>query len=81
MQAPPTLNFDSHVFEVAFHPTERIVASGLITGDVIVHAVDHDTGNKQLHHLIHHKKSCRALLFSDNGKGACLVAFAHSCLP
>jgi hypothetical protein len=34
MPTPSNLQFDSQVFDFAFHPTEDIIVAGLITGDL-----------------------------------------------
>ncbi|KAI9209286.1 WD40-repeat-containing domain protein, partial [Polychytrium aggregatum] len=63
------LEFESHVFDIAFHPSEDIVAAGLITGEVHCYKLNVGDGaeNSHLFSSDHHKKSCRALAFSHNG--------------
>jgi hypothetical protein len=34
MSTPAKLQFDDQVFDFAFHPSEDVIAAGLITGDI-----------------------------------------------
>lgn len=67
--APPALKFESHVFDVAFHPQQDIIASALITGDVACYklASNFSEQNQLLFSSKFHKKSCRALTFNYDG--------------
>ncbi|KAI8910052.1 WD40-repeat-containing domain protein, partial [Powellomyces hirtus] len=61
------IEFDSQVFSLAFHPTEDIVASGLIEGDVHCHRYALDSPAVALWSSKTHKESCRALSFGVDG--------------
>ncbi|KAL1916058.1 uncharacterized protein VTP21DRAFT_6062 [Calcarisporiella thermophila] len=65
---PPPLEFENHVFDIALHPSQDIIATGLITGHVHCHRYSSD-GNIELFSLRPHKKSCRGVTFSPDGAG------------
>ncbi|KCV71817.1 hypothetical protein H696_01235 [Fonticula alba] len=67
---PESLSFNRHIMEILFHPTHDIIAAGLVNGRVEIHKYASDgSENQQLHALNHHRRaSCRALLFSDDGR-------------
>ncbi|KAJ2009493.1 WD domain repeat-containing protein 55 [Coemansia thaxteri] len=63
---PKSLKFKEPVIDIAFSPTDSLVASSLITGHVFIHryAVG---GNERKQRLKVHKKSCRSVCFSGDG--------------
>jgi len=64
---PDDIQFKSQVFAVDFHPSEHIVAAGLISGFVKLYRYS-PAQNTLLYHLRAHKGSCRALAFSPDGR-------------
>ncbi|CAI2175530.1 11210_t:CDS:2 [Funneliformis geosporum] len=63
---PDALDFDNQVFDIAFHPSENIIATGLITGEVFCHRYDNNE-NINILSIRPHNKSCRGLEFSHDG--------------
>ncbi|RIB04871.1 WD40-repeat-containing domain protein [Gigaspora rosea] len=66
---PNPLEFDNQVFDLAFHPQQNIIASGLITGEIFCHRYSCETDAESINLLSirPHKKSCRGLEFSYDG--------------
>ncbi|CAB4376841.1 uncharacterized protein OCT59_018778 [Rhizophagus irregularis] len=66
---PDPIEFDNQIFDLAFHPSENIVATGLITGEVFCHRYTVDNTNENINVLSirPHKKSCRGLEFNHDG--------------
>ncbi|KAJ3305207.1 WD domain repeat-containing protein 55 [Blyttiomyces sp. JEL0837] len=63
---PATIELDSDIFDIAFHPSEYLVAACQITGEVSYHHYSLE-GNEQKYHAKTHKGSCRAVEFSHDG--------------
>jgi len=61
---PDDLEFEDHVFSIAFHPVNDIVAAGLISGDVYVYRYSVEDDNELMTSLQHHEQSCRTMTFS-----------------
>lgn len=70
MEAPKDLDLGEHVVEIALHPTRQIIAAGCISGGVSIYEFSTVKENECLFDLTHHRKSVRALVFSQNGSGA-----------
>lgn len=70
LNAPSTIDFDSHVFDLAFHPSHNLVAAGLISGSVHCYQydVEENGGNTNKWSLDAHTKSCRDVEFNHNGR-------------
>ncbi|XP_059141792.1 WD repeat-containing protein 55-like [Physella acuta] len=66
--SPNDLTFEDLVTTIQCHPTKNIIASGLIGGDILLHEFSNTEGNKELHKFVQHKKACRALRFSEDGR-------------
>ncbi|KAF8926609.1 hypothetical protein BGZ52_005391, partial [Haplosporangium bisporale] len=67
---PDALSYKSAVFDFAFHPTEDIIATGLITGHInCVKYVPGAENNESLWNVRPSKKSCRGVAFSHDGAG------------
>ncbi|KAI9140297.1 WD40-repeat-containing domain protein [Paraphysoderma sedebokerense] len=65
-KAPSEISFQSQVFDVAYHPSQNIIACGLLSGDV--HCYNYSIEkNTRLFASKHHKKSCRSVAFSHDG--------------
>ncbi|CAO3572748.1 unnamed protein product [Mortierella alpina] len=72
---PDTLSYKSTVFDFAFHPTQDIIATGLITGHIsCVRYVPGLGNNQSLWSVRPSKKSCRGLAFSHDGAGLFTVS-------
>ncbi|RIA89177.1 WD40-repeat-containing domain protein [Glomus cerebriforme] len=69
IKEPDPIEFDNQIFDLAFHPSENIIATGLITGEVFCHryAVNNLNENINVLSICPHKKSCRGLEFSHDG--------------
>ncbi|GBB92887.1 hypothetical protein RclHR1_04640024 [Rhizophagus clarus] len=66
---PDSIEFDNQIFDLAFHPSENIIATGLITGEVFCHryTVNNTNENINVMSIRPHKKSCRGLEFNHDG--------------
>ena len=73
MAALPPLQFEDEVFDVAFHPSTPIVASGLISGDIFLH--NYGPAHELKAQIEGHDAACRCLSFSDDG--ACTKAMSR----
>ncbi|KAG0031232.1 WD domain repeat-containing protein 55 [Podila clonocystis] len=72
---PDALSYKNAVFDFAFHPTEDIIATGLITGHInCVKYVPGAENNESLWSVRPSKKSCRGLAFSHDGAGLFTVS-------
>ncbi|CAG8569231.1 6841_t:CDS:10 [Diversispora eburnea] len=65
-QLPSPLIFDNQIFDLAFHPSQNIIATGSITGQVFCHRYDIEF-NQNILSVRPHRKSCRGLEFSHDG--------------
>ncbi|KAG0231243.1 WD domain repeat-containing protein 55 [Actinomortierella wolfii] len=69
-EEPETLVYKSTVFDFAFHPTQDIIATGLITGHINCVKYAPGQGNNEVMWSIRpSKKSVRGLAFSHDGAG------------
>lgn len=67
-RVPPTINFNSIVVDIYFHPQKDFIAAGQIEGDVTIHSLSiGETGNNEVMSFDHHKKACRSICFSTDG--------------
>ncbi|KAL7751583.1 WD domain repeat-containing protein 55 [Sorochytrium milnesiophthora] len=65
--APPAIEFgDEQVLSLTFHPTQRLLATSLINGQVHCYNVADDS-TERLFASQHHKSSCRTVQFSPDG--------------
>ncbi|KAF9916308.1 hypothetical protein BX616_004093 [Lobosporangium transversale] len=72
---PDTLSYKSTVFDFAFHPTENIIATALITGHInCVKYIPGAGNNESLWNVRPSKKSCRGLAFNHDGTGLFTVS-------
>lgn len=44
---PDPIEFDNQIFDLAFHPSENIVATGLITGEVFWYLLKNEKKNEK----------------------------------
>ncbi|KAK3711257.1 hypothetical protein RRG08_018738 [Elysia crispata] len=66
--APSDIDHEDTVTTLQCHPTENILASGLISGDIVLSSFDVSESNQELKKFPHHKKASRALRFSEDGR-------------
>jgi len=72
MEALPIFNVctAAHCFDVEFHPSEPLLATATITGDIELHRFDTEGGSAELvRTLKNHKESCRTARFMPGCKG------------
>nr|GMD24691.1 WD repeat-containing protein 55 [Ipomoea batatas] len=55
-------------FDLDFHPSDHLVATGLITGDLLLHRYTADSQPKRLFAVRAHTESCRAVRFINDGR-------------
>ncbi|KAJ4822402.1 WD domain repeat-containing protein 55 [Turnera subulata] len=55
-------------FGLDFHPSDYLVATGLITGNLQLHRYSADSSSKRLLDLHEHTESCRAVKFTHDGR-------------
>eukprot|EP01104_Vermistella_antarctica_P008700 TRINITY_DN219_c0_g1_i1.p1 TRINITY_DN219_c0_g1~~TRINITY_DN219_c0_g1_i1.p1 ORF type:complete len:265 (-),score=45.73 TRINITY_DN219_c0_g1_i1:641-1324(-) len=61
------IEYPDQVFELNCHPSKNVVAAALVSGEVFMHSYGVASHTK-VASFSHHKKSCRTLQFSDDGK-------------
>ncbi|KAH9508247.1 WD domain repeat-containing protein 55 [Bulinus truncatus] len=66
--SPKDLVFNEIVTTLQCHPGQNIIACGLIDGDVSLQRFGSTAKREELHKYAHHKKTCRALRFSEDGR-------------
>ena len=59
-------NSKFYLQDCSFHPTQRLVAAGLITGQVRVSEYSKNAANRKCQKKLH-SESCRAVRFSTSG--------------
>ncbi|EGD82809.1 hypothetical protein PTSG_03458 [Salpingoeca rosetta] len=64
---PSPLRLEEVVFDIDFHPTTSLLATGLITGEVSLYEYSAD-GHEEHPMESQHESSCRAVLFSHDGR-------------
>lgn len=67
---PEDIECGEQVFDIAFHPRDRFIATGLIDGAVKLYnynVLNENGGNREVMSLNHHQKACRGLQFNDSG--------------
>jgi WD40 repeat protein len=65
----PAIRTSKQMLDVAWHPSENLVAAGSITGRVRLYRVAPE-GCPMVNEVKYHKRSCRAVCFSQDGSGA-----------
>lgn len=64
---PKDIELDDFITDISFHPTEHILAAGLITGDIQL--VKYSNEENDLYKTMEvHTKACRDIEFSDCGR-------------
>ena len=67
-QKPEDIKVKNQIFDCAFHPNKEILGIGEITGRVSLFSYSNTEKNKNLLEFKNHKKACRCLSFSMDGK-------------
>lgn len=62
------INFGELPFDLDFHPSNPILAAGLITGDLLLYLYKADSPPEKLLEVNAHSQSCRAVRFINNGQ-------------
>ncbi|XP_070552585.1 WD repeat-containing protein 55-like isoform X2 [Ptychodera flava] len=73
ISVPKTIECEEVVLSLSVHPNEDVVACGQIDGNVLLYSFSLEENKKTLT-LSHHKKSCRAVVFSEDGQSLCTVS-------
>lgn len=68
VKLPKTITCDESAVCLQFHPKGNMLATGLIDGSVTIYSYSAEEPNEELLFEEVHKKSCRALVFSEDGK-------------
>ena len=77
---PEELTCDDQVFDIAFHPSVRdVIAVGQVNGVIDIFKIGLE-GNVLGFKNHNHKKSCRGLLFSDDGESLYSISSDKSIL-
>lgn len=78
---PAPIQVPSHVFDVAFHPTTPVLlASCHVTGRVLLWKLDEASNAFQREATLkHHKQSCRALRFFEDGTKLVTASADRTC--
>lgn len=63
----PDIAVSSQVFDLVFHPTQSVVYSALLSGEVTAHSYDDQGGYEDKFSVGPSKKSCRGLDVSADG--------------
>ena len=68
VQVPDDIECECQLFDLDFHPSTKLIAAGLIDGEVDIYQYGINGGdNKLLAKAHHHRSSCRGVLFSEDG--------------
>ena len=63
----PDIPVGAQIFDVTFHPSERLVFVGLLTGKVKAFRYDEQGQHEEKFSVILSKKSCRGLATNEDG--------------
>lgn len=64
---PPVITFEDELFDLAFHPTQHVLAAASVTGQVFVYKYS-AAKNELVFELAEHTGGCRSCLFSGDGQ-------------
>lgn len=68
LDAPADIVLQHEIFDLAFHPSSRLVATASISGDV--HMFGYSSSRNELQFTsAYHTESCRSCIFSEDGAG------------
>ncbi|KAM7519941.1 hypothetical protein LguiB_018903 [Lonicera macranthoides] len=62
------IGFVDEIFDFDFHPSNQLVASGLINGDLLLYRYANDSPPQRLLEVKAHTESCRAVRFINEGR-------------
>jgi len=65
--SPSDITLDQHIFDLCFHPSQDLVATGLISGEVKLFRYSLERNDQLSHWKLHHA-ACRTVDFSCDGK-------------
>eukprot|EP00057_Strongylocentrotus_purpuratus_P003868 XP_003727551.1 PREDICTED: WD repeat-containing protein 55 isoform X3 [Strongylocentrotus purpuratus] len=68
VKLPKTITCDESVMSLQFHPKGNMLATGLMDGSITMYSYSAEEPNEELMFEEVHKKACRALAFSEDGK-------------
>lgn len=74
---PPDIKFDCMIADICLHPAKDMIATGLLTGQVVMTSYTNE-GNETVRTLGHHKKTCRDIEFSHSGDKMMTASKDHS---
>ena len=63
----PDIPVGAQIFDLAFHPNESLVYTGLLTGDVAAFAYDEQGQHEERFRLRPSRRSCRGVATSADG--------------
>ncbi|PVU86565.1 hypothetical protein BB561_006659 [Smittium simulii] len=63
------IKFTEQIFDISLHPSNYLIASGLLTGHLFVHQFSNLEATSRIYRNKLYQKSCRAVSFSTDGKG------------
>ncbi|KAJ7944022.1 WD repeat-containing protein 55 [Quillaja saponaria] len=62
------INLGKLAFDIDFHPSDKLVAAGLISGDIHLYRYSTDSQPQRLLEVHAHSESCRAVRFINDGR-------------
>ncbi|CAN4089098.1 unnamed protein product [Withania somnifera] len=62
------IDFEKLPFDIDFHPSDHLVAAGLITGDLLLYRYNADSPAQKYLEVNAHSESCRAVRFINEGR-------------
>ncbi|XP_063955213.1 WD repeat-containing protein 55-like [Lytechinus pictus] len=68
VKLPKTITCDESVMSLKFHPKGNMLAAGLMDGSITLYSYSAEEPNEELMFEEVHKKACRAIAFSEDGK-------------
>ncbi|XP_041477354.1 WD repeat-containing protein 55-like isoform X2 [Lytechinus variegatus] len=74
VKLPKTITCDESVMSLQFHPKGNMLAAGLIDGSITLYSYSAEEPNEELMFEEVHKKACRAIAFSEDGKSVFSVS-------
>ncbi|XP_065059296.1 WD repeat-containing protein 55-like [Rhopilema esculentum] len=67
-RCPRNIILKSQIVDIATSPTSDIIAAGKINGKITVCSFSTSEPNAKIYSLKHHRKACRSIAFSSDGK-------------
>jgi WD repeat-containing protein 55 len=63
----PDITVGAQIFDLAFHPAESAVYTGLLSGEITAYGYDEQGNHEQLFRVRPSRRSCRGLALSEDG--------------